>query len=84
MTDTTRPPSSLPATSPLGQALTQPLLLGLFLPIHNGGWTMSTLPRATDWTFKYNARLTQRAEALGGSLSARAVAGHFTVTAVLP
>jgi FMNH2-dependent dimethyl sulfone monooxygenase len=53
------------ASSPLGQALRQPMLIGLFLPIHNGGWTMSTLPRGTDWTFAYNARLTQRAEALG-------------------
>ncbi len=58
----------LPPDSPLGQAARQPLLLGLFLPIHNGGWTMSTLPRDTDWTFKYNARLTQRAEALGFDL----------------
>ena len=69
MTDTTRPLSSLPATSPLGQALTQPLLLGLFLPIHNGGWTMSTLPRATDWSFDYNAALTRQAEQLGFELA---------------
>src|SRR5450830_361298 len=62
MTDTTRPLSSLPADSPLGQALAQPLLLGLFLPIHNGGWTMSTLPRDTDWSFDYNAALTRHAE----------------------
>jgi dimethylsulfone monooxygenase len=55
-------------SSPLGQALRQPMLIGLFLPIHNGGWTMSTLPRDTDWTFAYNARLTQRAEALGFDL----------------
>jgi FMNH2-dependent dimethyl sulfone monooxygenase len=56
------------AASPLGQALRQPMLIGLFLPIHNGGWTMSTLPRGTDWTFAYNARLTQRSEALGFDL----------------
>ncbi|MDO9438471.1 LLM class flavin-dependent oxidoreductase [Hydrogenophaga sp.] len=62
------PLSQLPAESPLGRALEQPFLLGLFLPIHNGGWTMSTLPRGTDWTFDYNARLTQRAEALGFDL----------------
>jgi len=62
------PLSQLPADSPLGRALEQPFLLGLFLPIHNGGWTMSTLPRGTDWTFDYNARLTRRAEALGFDL----------------
>ncbi|MFF7710881.1 LLM class flavin-dependent oxidoreductase [Pseudomonas sp. NPDC007930] len=57
--------SALPATSPLHEALRQPLLLGLFLPIHNGGWTMSAYPRETDWTFDYNAALTRSAEALG-------------------
>ncbi|KAF1021625.1 MAG: Pyrimidine monooxygenase RutA [Paracidovorax wautersii] len=62
------PAANLPAHSPLGRALEQPFLLGLFLPIHNGGWTMSTLPRATDWTFDYNARLTRQAEALGFDL----------------
>ena len=56
------------SASPLGQALRQPMLIGLFLPIHNGGWTMSTLPRGTDWTFEYNSRLTRRAEALGFDL----------------
>ncbi len=66
---TARPLSSLPAGSPLGQALTQPLLLGLFLPIHNGGWTMSTLPRDTDWSFDYNAALTRQAEQLGFELA---------------
>jgi len=45
--------------------LRQPLMLGLFLPIQDGGWTPSTLPRTTTWTFDYNAALTQRAEALG-------------------
>jgi len=58
----------LPAASPLGQALRQPFLLGLFLPIHNGGWTMSSLARGTDWRFDYNARLTQQAEAWGFDL----------------
>jgi FMNH2-dependent dimethyl sulfone monooxygenase len=58
----------LPGLSPLEAVLEQPFLLGLFLPIHNGGWTMSTLPRGTDWTFDYNARLTRRAEALGFDL----------------
>jgi len=69
MTDHILPLSSLPSHSPLGQTLAQPLLLGLFLPIHNGGWTMSTLPRGTDWTFDYNATLTKKAEQLGFDLA---------------
>jgi FMNH2-dependent dimethyl sulfone monooxygenase len=48
--------------------LRQPFLLGLFLPIQDGGWTPSTLPRTTSWTFDYNAALTRRAEALGFDL----------------
>ncbi|MBS7544836.1 LLM class flavin-dependent oxidoreductase [Ancylobacter oerskovii] len=54
--------------SPLSQALRQPALLGLFLPIHHGGWSNSTLPRGTDWSFDYNAKLTLTAEALGFDL----------------
>ncbi|KCB50746.1 luciferase-like monooxygenase [Bordetella hinzii 1277] len=50
------------------EVLRQPLLLGLFLPIQSGGWSPSTLPRGTDWTFEYNAALTERAEALGFDL----------------
>lgn len=63
--------SSSPADfpdSPLSQALRQPFLLGLFLPIQAGGWTPSTLPRTTSWTFEYNAALTRRAEELGFDL----------------
>lgn len=56
------------SASPLARVLRQPLMLGLFLPIQNGGWTPSTLPRTTSWTFEYNAALTQRAEALGFDL----------------
>ena len=41
------------------------MLLGLFLPLQTGGWSQSTLPRGTDWSFDYNARLTRQAEALG-------------------
>jgi FMNH2-dependent dimethyl sulfone monooxygenase len=55
--------------SPLSQALKQPVLLGLFLPIHHGGWSASTLPRSTDWSFDYNAKLTQTAETLGFDFS---------------
>ncbi len=51
--------------SPLSNVFTQPLMLGLFLPLQTGGWSQSTLPRTTDWSFEYNARLTQQAEALG-------------------
>lgn len=51
--------------SPLSRAFRQPLLLGLFLPIQAGGWTQSTLPRSTDWSFDYNKALTLKAEALG-------------------
>jgi len=54
--------------SPLSAALRQPLMLGLFLPIQDGGWSISTLERGTTWTFDYNARLTQKAEALGFDL----------------
>ena len=51
--------------SPLSRAFRQPLMLGVFLPLQTGGWSQSTLPRGTDWTFDYNARLTRRAEELG-------------------
>ena len=50
--------------SPLSRVLAQPFLMGLFLPIQDGGWTPSTLPRTTTWTFGYNAALAKRAEAL--------------------
>ncbi|HYZ52870.1 MAG TPA: LLM class flavin-dependent oxidoreductase [Streptosporangiaceae bacterium] len=51
--------------SPLSRAFRQPLMLGLFLPLQTGGWSQSTLPRGTDWSFPYNLRLTRRAEELG-------------------
>ena len=56
------------AGSPLSQALRQPLMLGLFLPIQAGGWSASTLPRTTDWGFDYNAALVRQAEDLGFNL----------------
>ncbi|AFY32755.1 LLM class flavin-dependent oxidoreductase [Calothrix sp. PCC 7507] len=52
------------ALSPLSQALKQPVLLGLFLPIQAGGWSGSTLPRTTDWSFDYNKDLVLKAESL--------------------
>jgi len=51
--------------SPLAQAVKQPLMLGLFLPTQTGGFSQSTYPRDTDWSFEYNARLTLAAEANG-------------------
>jgi FMNH2-dependent dimethyl sulfone monooxygenase len=54
--------------SPLSRALRQPVLLGLFLPIQAGGWSSSTLPRTTTWTYDYNKALTLKAEALGFDL----------------
>ncbi|KAF1044494.1 LLM class flavin-dependent oxidoreductase [Xylophilus sp.] len=57
-----------PEPSPLERVLQQPFNLGLFLPIQNGGWSISTLPRSTDWRFDYNARLTLKAEELGFDL----------------
>ncbi|MGW4484902.1 LLM class flavin-dependent oxidoreductase [Amycolatopsis sp. NPDC004368] len=51
--------------SPLSRVLRQPLLLGVFLPLQTGGWSQSTLPRGTDWTFDYNRTLTQQAEKFG-------------------
>ncbi len=56
------------ALSPLRRVQQQEFILGLFLPIQDGGWTPSTAERATEWSFGYNARLTQQAEALGFDL----------------
>ncbi len=54
--------------SALERTKRQPLMLGLFLPIQNGGWTPSKASRGTDWTFDYNARLVVRAEEIGFDL----------------
>lgn len=51
--------------SPLSRITDQPLMLGLFLPTQNGGFSQSLYPRATQWNFDYNLRLTQQAEAAG-------------------
>lgn len=40
-------------------------MLGLFLPTQTGGFSQSTYPRATDWQFEYNKRLTLKAESFG-------------------
>ena len=55
--------------SALERAKRQPLMLGLFLPIQSGGWTISTAPRGTDWSFDYNARLIVQAEEAGFDLA---------------
>jgi FMNH2-dependent dimethyl sulfone monooxygenase len=55
--------------SPLERATRQPLMLGLFLPIQNGGWTPSDAARDTDWSFDYNARLIVQAEEAGFDLA---------------
>ena len=60
-------PADWPESS-LSQALAQPLLLGLFLPIQAGGWSASTLPRTTSWTFDYNRDLVLAAESFGFDL----------------
>ena len=60
-------PANFP-DSPLSRVLEQPFLMGLFLPIQDGGWTPSTLPRSTTWAFDYNAALAKRAEELGFDL----------------
>lgn len=44
------------------------LILGLFLPLQSGAWSPSTAPRGTSWTFDYNAKCTQMAEAYGFDL----------------
>lgn len=51
--------------SPLTQAARQPLMLGLFLPTQTGGFSQSTYPRDTNWSFEYNKKLTLQAEAYG-------------------
>ncbi len=55
--------------SPLERVLNQPLIMGLFLPLQSGGWNPTTLPRATDWGFSYNAQCALRADELGFDLA---------------
>lgn len=60
--------SEVDGLTALERAKRNELILGLFLPIQNGGWTPSTVPRGTSWHFDYNARLAVRAEELGFDL----------------
>ena len=43
----------------------QPVLLGLFLPCLDGGWTISSAPRGTNWSFAYNLECLRLVEELG-------------------
>ena len=52
-------------TSPLSVAASQPLMLGLFLPTQNGGFSQSLYPRDTRWDFEFNRALVTRAESAG-------------------
>jgi dimethylsulfone monooxygenase len=61
-------PTTTGAT-PLQRLMECPFVIGLFLPIQSGGWTPSTAPRGTSWTFRYNAALINRAEEIGFDLS---------------
>lgn len=52
-------------TSPLSAVASQPLMLGLFLPTQNGGFSQSLYPRSTRWDFEFNRALVSRAEGAG-------------------
>ena len=53
--------------SPLSKALKQPLLLGVFLNMQD--IHLSNHPTSNTWTFDYNAKIVQQAEALGFELA---------------
>jgi FMNH2-dependent dimethyl sulfone monooxygenase len=52
----------------LQQAQRHKMMLGLFLPLQQGAWSPSKAPRATSWTFEYNARCAMMAEEMGFDL----------------
>ena len=56
-------------TSPVARVFAKPSILGLFLPTFHGGWSASTLPRETDWSYDYISALTRRADAVGFDLA---------------
>lgn len=56
--------SSETATPPLLRT-EQPLLLGLFIPALDGGWSLSSAPRETNFSFEYNKRCVLAAEEMG-------------------
>ncbi|MGH2873597.1 MAG: LLM class flavin-dependent oxidoreductase [Solirubrobacteraceae bacterium] len=43
----------------------EPLLLGLFIPALDGGWSLSSAPRGTNFSFAYNRACVLAAEAMG-------------------
>lgn len=55
------------ADSPLSKALQQPLLLGVFLNMQD--IRVSNHPTSNTWTFDYNTKIVQQAEALGFDLA---------------
>lgn len=55
------------ADSPLSKAFQQPLLLGVFLNMQD--IRLSNHPTSNTWTFDYNTRIVQQAEALGFELA---------------
>ncbi len=58
-----------PLQAPIDRVRQREFIMGLFLPIQDGGWTPSTSSRGTEWSFGYNARLTQLAESLDFDLA---------------
>lgn len=61
--------SEVDGLTSLERAKRNELMLGLFLPIQNCGWSASSSPRGTSWHFDYNARLAVRADELGFDLT---------------
>lgn len=61
--------AALDGLTSLERAKRNRLMLGLFLPIQNCGWSASSAPRSTSWEFDYNARLAVRADELGFDLT---------------
>jgi len=61
--------SNVDGLSALDRARRNKLMLGLFLPIQNCGWSPSFAPRTTSWHFDYNARLAVRADEFGFDLA---------------
>jgi dimethylsulfone monooxygenase len=55
--------------SRLEEAKKNELLLGLFLPLQEGGWSPSSAPRETSWTYDYNVRCAKMAEGFGFDLA---------------
>lgn len=62
---TTEPTPFQYPEGPLSRACLQKLMLGVFLPLQSGGWSLSTLPASTSWSFPYNLEVTRFAEELG-------------------